>query len=542
MCAAPSNAGRRHHRPTPSYRNGFATAGACNEFATELRRFRDDSAKRDPYASTRNLSDPQPDKQGLLMINLSNKVALVTGSTSGIGLGIARAFAGAGANVMLNGFGDKTLIDDLLAEFASRYKISAAYSAADMSRPAEIAAMVAQAARELGGVDILVNNAGIQHVAPVEDFPVEKWDAIIAINLSAAFHAIRAALPGMKARNWGRIVNIASTHGLVASAQKAAYVAAKHGILGLTKVVALETATSGITCNAICPGWVLTPLVQKQIDDRAAREEIGRRGADGTAAREAALAGVRHPRADRRGSAVPVLAGCGPDPWHCAAGRRRMDRAMKTILLKDAAALIPDGATVMIGGFMGVGTPERLIDELVRQGKRNLTVIANDNALPGIGIGKLISAGAVKKTIASHIGLNPETQKKMLAGELEVDLVPQGTLIERIRAGGFGLGGVLTPTGVGTVVEKGKQRIEVGGKPYLLETALRADFALVDAFLADYIGNLYYALTARNFNPVMAMAADTVIVEAENIVPVGVISPDNVVTPAPVVDYIISHA
>jgi acetate CoA/acetoacetate CoA-transferase alpha subunit len=213
---------------------------------------------------------------------------------------------------------------------------------------------------------------------------------------------------------------------------------------------------------------------------------------------------------------------------------------MKTILLKDAAALIPDGASVMIGGFMGVGTPERLVDELVRQGKRNLTVIANDNALPGIG--KLISAGAVKKTIASHIGLNPETQKKMLAGELEVDLVPQGTLIERIRAGGFGLGGVLTPTGVGTVVEKGKQRIEVAGKPYLLETALRADFALVDAFLADYTGNLVYALTARNFNPVIAMAADTVIVEAENIVPVGVISPDHVMTPAPVVDYIISHA
>jgi len=215
---------------------------------------------------------------------------------------------------------------------------------------------------------------------------------------------------------------------------------------------------------------------------------------------------------------------------------------MKTLLLKDAVAMIPDGATVMIGGFMGVGTPARLIDELVRQGKRNLTVIANDNALPGVGIGKLISAAVVSKTIASHIGLNPETQKKMLAGELEVDLVPQGTLIERIRAGGFGLGGVLTPTGVGTVVEKGKQRIEVEGKPYLLETALRADFALVQAFVADYFGNLGYALTARNFNPVIAMAADTVIVEADNIVPVGVIAPDQVMTPAPVVDYIVSHA
>ena len=215
---------------------------------------------------------------------------------------------------------------------------------------------------------------------------------------------------------------------------------------------------------------------------------------------------------------------------------------MKTILLKDAVAMIPDGATVMIGGFMGVGTPERLMDELVRQGRRNLTVIANDNALPGVGIGKLVSAGVVKKTIASHIGLNPETQKKMLAGEIEVDLVPQGTLIERIRAGGYGLGGVLTPTGVGTVIEQGKQCIEVDGKPYLLETALRADFALLSAFLADYIGNLYYALTARNFNPVIAMAADTVIVEADHIVPVGVIAPDNVVTPAPVVDYIVSHA
>ena len=215
---------------------------------------------------------------------------------------------------------------------------------------------------------------------------------------------------------------------------------------------------------------------------------------------------------------------------------------MKTIRLEDAAALIPDGASVMIGGFMGVGTPARLVDELVRQGKRNLTVIANDNALPGIGIGKLITAGVVRKTIVSHIGLNPETQQKMLAGTLDVDLVPQGTLIERIRAGGFGLGGVLTPTGVGTVVEEGKQRIDVGGKPYLLETALRADFALVQAFFADYTGNLYYALTARNFNPVIAMAADTVIVEADNIVPTGVIAPDHVVTPAPVVDYIVSHA
>jgi len=214
---------------------------------------------------------------------------------------------------------------------------------------------------------------------------------------------------------------------------------------------------------------------------------------------------------------------------------------MKTISLQDAVAMIPDGARLMIGGFMGVGTPERVIDELVRQGKRNLTVIANDNALPGLGIGKLVTAGLVRRTIASHIGLNPETQKKMIAGEMEVDLVPQGTLIERIRAGGYGLGGVLTPTGVGTVVEEGKQRIEVDGKPWLLETALRAEFALVQAFLADYLGNLSYALTARNFNPVIAMAADTVIVDAEHIVPVGLIAPDHVVTPAPIVDYLIAH-
>ena len=205
---------------------------------------------------------------------------------------------------------------------------------------------------------------------------------------------------------------------------------------------------------------------------------------------------------------------------------------MRIVPVADAVAMIPDGATLMIGGFMAVGTPERLVDELVRQGKRNLTVIANDNAMPGRGIGKLVDAGLISKTIASHIGLNPETQKQMIAKKMEVDLVPQGTLVERIRAGGYGLGGVLTPTGVGTIVEEGKQKIELNGKSYLLETALRADFALINAFLADYFGNLYYALTARNFNPVMAMAADTTIVTADNIVPVGVISPDHIVTPA----------
>jgi acetate CoA/acetoacetate CoA-transferase alpha subunit len=204
--------------------------------------------------------------------------------------------------------------------------------------------------------------------------------------------------------------------------------------------------------------------------------------------------------------------------------------------------MIPDGASLMIGGFMGVGTPERVVDEIVRQGKRNLSVIANDTAKPGVGIGKLVGAKLVHKAVVSHIGLNPETQKQMIGGEMSVELVPQGTLIERIRAGGFGLGGVLTPTGVGTVVEEGKRKIEVDGKDYLLEAPLKADFALVHAFLADYLGNLAYALTARNFNPLLAMAGATVIAVAEHIVPVGLISPDHVVTPAPLVDYLVANA
>ena len=215
---------------------------------------------------------------------------------------------------------------------------------------------------------------------------------------------------------------------------------------------------------------------------------------------------------------------------------------MQTTTLESAVALIPDGASLMIGGFMGVGTPDRLMDELLRQGKRELTVIGNDTAMPGVGIGKLVSGKAVRKVIASHIGLNPETQKKMISGEIEVELIPQGTLIERIRAGGYGLGGILTPTGVGTVVEEGKRKIEVDGREYLLELPLRADFALVEAFLADYLGNLAYALTARNFNPVIAMAADTTIVTAEHIVPVGMISPDHVITPAPLVHYLVAKA
>jgi 3-hydroxybutyrate dehydrogenase len=201
---------------------------------------------------------------------LKGKTALVTGSTSGIGLGLAKALARQGANVVLNGFGD---VAGPKAEIAA-LGVRAGYHGADMSKPAEIEAMMAYAASEFGGVDVLVNNAGIQHVAAIEDFPVGKWDAIIAINLSSTFHTTRLALRGMRAKNWGRVINIASTHGLVASAQKSAYVAAKHGIVGFTKAAALETATTGITVNAICPGWVLTPLVQQQIDDRAAREKI----------------------------------------------------------------------------------------------------------------------------------------------------------------------------------------------------------------------------------------------------------------------------
>jgi acetate CoA/acetoacetate CoA-transferase alpha subunit len=215
---------------------------------------------------------------------------------------------------------------------------------------------------------------------------------------------------------------------------------------------------------------------------------------------------------------------------------------MQTISLDQSVRMIPNGASLMIGGFLGVGTPERIIDEIVRQNRHDLTVIANDTATLEKGIGKLVRAKLLRKVIVSHIGLNAETQRQMMAGELEVELVAQGTLIERIRAGGYGLGGVLTQTGIGTSVEAGKQRVEVGGKPYLLEVALRADFALVQAFIADYFGNLGYALTARNFNPVIAMAADTVIVSADNIVPVGVMSPDHVVTPAPIVDYLVANA
>jgi 3-hydroxybutyrate dehydrogenase len=201
---------------------------------------------------------------------LKGKVAIVTGSTSGIGLGIAAALAAEGCTLMLNGFGDPGEIEKLRAGVAAEYGVSAAYSPADMSKPKQIRELVGETARRFGSVDILVNNAGIQHVAKIVEFPEERWDAVIAINMSAAFHSIKAALPHMLAKGWGRIVNIASAHGLVASGEKAAYVTAKHALVGLTKVVAIETANNGVTCNAICPGWVLTPLVQRQIEARAA--------------------------------------------------------------------------------------------------------------------------------------------------------------------------------------------------------------------------------------------------------------------------------
>jgi 3-hydroxybutyrate dehydrogenase len=200
---------------------------------------------------------------------LAGKTAIVTGSTSGIGLGIAQALAGAGSNIVINGFGDVAAVEETRAGLARAHNVGVAYSRADISQRDDIAAMIDLARREFGGVDILVNNAGIQHVAPIEDFPVEKWDAILAINLTGAFHAIRLAVPAMKQKGWGRIINIASAHALVASPFKSAYVAAKHGILGLTKTVALEVAEHGITANAICPGYVMTPLVQKQIPETA---------------------------------------------------------------------------------------------------------------------------------------------------------------------------------------------------------------------------------------------------------------------------------
>ncbi len=215
---------------------------------------------------------------------LKGKTALVTGSTSGIGLALAKAMADQGANVVINGLGEPSTIDQIERQLRDR-GVQVLYHGADMTQPKQIADLIGSVHAKFGSLDVLINNAGIQHVSPIEEFPVERWDAVIAINLSSAFHTTRLALPKMRANNWGRIINISSAHGLVASANKSAYVAAKHGVLGLTKAVALETATTGITCNTICPGWVLTPLVQKQIDARAQKE-----GLDPLSAKRALLA------------------------------------------------------------------------------------------------------------------------------------------------------------------------------------------------------------------------------------------------------------
>ncbi|MES0824557.1 CoA transferase subunit A [Ruegeria sp. SCP11] len=214
----------------------------------------------------------------------------------------------------------------------------------------------------------------------------------------------------------------------------------------------------------------------------------------------------------------------------------------KAIKSEDAAKLIPDGASLMIGGFMGVGTPNRVIDALVARGAKDLEIIANDTAMPNVGIGKLIAANAVRRVVASHIGLNPQTQEKMMSGEIEVELVPQGTLVEQIRAAGVGLGGILTPTGLGTRVAEGKEIVTVGDQDYLLEQAISAEFALISAKNCDYVGNLEYSLTAHNFNPVMALAGKTVIAEPEHILPVGAIPPDSVKTPGILVDHILERA
>ena len=291
---------------------------------------------------------------------LKGKVALVTGSTSGIGLGIARALAAEGADIVLNGFGDAGAIEKLRAGLESEFKCARSIRGADMSKPAEIESMVKEATAKLGRVDILVNNAGIQHVSPIQNFPPEKWDAVIAINLSSAFHAIRAALPQMLERNWGRIINIASAHGLVASVDKSPMSTAKHGLVGLTKVVALETAKTGVTCNAICPGWVLTPLVQTQIDARAeARRHPGREGEARSARREAAVARIRDARTARRPCRVPVL-GCGRAD--CAASDRRWTAAGPRIELSSARIWRPDGLTdrgEIVAGFGILGFRRR---------------------------------------------------------------------------------------------------------------------------------------------------------------------------------------
>ena len=260
---------------------------------------------------------------------LAGKVSLITGSTSGIGLGIARALAAAGSEIVLNGFGKPEEVADAQAKIASDFKVRVSYSPADMSKPQAIREMIETALQSSGRIDVLVNNAGIQHVAPLQDFPIEKWDAILGINLSSAFHTTRLALPSMLRNKWGRIINIASAHGLVASPFKSAYVAAKHGMVGLTKVTALETAEQGITCNAICPGYVYTPLVEAQIGGASqGARHCARRGHPRRPAGAAAEQAFRHGRRARRARRLPRERGRGIDHRHSLAGGWRVDRAL----------------------------------------------------------------------------------------------------------------------------------------------------------------------------------------------------------------------
>jgi 3-hydroxybutyrate dehydrogenase len=262
-------------------------------------------------------------------MSLRGKVALVTGSTSGIGLGIARALAQQGSSVVLNGFGDPAQIETLRGSIATEFAVRVDYSAADISQPDQIAKMIKTTEETFGKLDILVNNAGIQFIANIEEFPTERWDAIIAINLSGVFHGMKAAIPGMKTRGWGRIINIASAHGLVASAQKAAYVAAKHGVLGITKVAAIETANHGITVNAICPGWVLTPLVQRQLEDRARAERTDLETPEAPLpCREAGPGRILDARADRCADRVSLLRERQDNHRRTALDRWRLGRAI----------------------------------------------------------------------------------------------------------------------------------------------------------------------------------------------------------------------